>query len=407
MSERSDIKRQIFTATTSNPESVSMSTLSVVVLGASEERRRTLGAALAETQAHVVKEGALPSLDALPGLLEGECDVLIVDLDQDTERGLDLVEAARGLRSAITVMVYSRSADRDLLVRCMQAGARELLSDPLSAGSVTEALVRASVRREELTAQKKTGGKCLVFVGAKGGAGVTTVAANFSLALAKERAPSVALLDLDLRLGDAALNLGLAGEFSTLDALENESRLDSDLLAKLLVRHSSGLQVLAAPDEYNTFQPTAAGVMKIINILRDDFAYVVVDAGTHYNGYGEKLFEVAEKVYLVTQVSVVELRNSHRFITANFKGEGVRKLEVILNRYAPRAGEIDEESIRKALTISPNWRIPSDYQSVRQAQNTATALAMKDGPITRVLTSMAQAACGKAQEGKRKRFGLF
>jgi pilus assembly protein CpaE len=405
VSDRPESKKQIIT-TTRNPESVRMSALSVVLLGASEDRR-ALATALAETQAHVVKEVGLPSLDALPPLLEGECDVLIIDLEQDAERGLELVEAARSLSSEITVMAYSHNADRDLLVRCMQAGAREFLSDPLTPGSVTEALVRASVRREELKRQKKTGGKCLVFVGAKGGSGVTTVASNFAVALAKESGESVALLDLDLQVGDAALNLGLASEFSTLDALENESRLDSDLLAKLLVRHSSGLQVLAAPDEHNTFQPTATGVMKVVSILRDDFAYVVVDAGTHYNGYGLSLFEAAEKVYLVTQVSVVELRNSHRFIAANFKGETARKLEVVLNRYAPRAGEIDEESIRRALTISPNWRIPSDYQAARQAQNTATALAMKDGPITRALTGMAKAATGKAQESKKRRFGLF
>ena len=112
----------------------------------------------------------------------------------------------------------------------------------------------------------------------------------------------------------------------------------------------------------------------------------MVDAGSQYGGYGQSLFDAAEKIYLVTQVSVVDLRNSHRFITANFKGGAGRKLEIVLNRYAPRAGEIDEESIAKALLVSPQWKIPSDFQAVRRAQNTATALVLKDGPITRVLT---------------------
>jgi pilus assembly protein CpaE len=406
MSERPEIKRQVLT-TASNPESVSMNALPVVLLGGTPERRRTLAEALAGTPGQVAREAALPSRDGLASLLEGECDVLIVDLDQDADAGLELVEAACGLFPAITVMVYSRPADQDLLMRCMRAGAREFLTDPLPPSLITEAIIRASVRREELTGQKKTVGKCLVFVGAKGGSGVTTAASNFAVALAKESGQKVALLDLDLRLGDAALNLGLSSEFSTLDALGNEDRMDSELVTKLLVRHNSGLQVLAAPDEHNTFSPTTPAVMKLVNILRGDFAYLVVDAGTHYNGYGQDLFEAADKLYLITQVSIVELRNSHRFIAANFKGDAVRKLEVVLNRYAPRAGEIDEESINRALTVAPTWRIPSDFQTVRRAQNTATALAMKDGSIARVLTSMAKAACGRAEESRKRRFGLF
>ena len=166
VNNKSEIKKQALAAAGS-PESVSMNALSVVLLGANQDRRRTLAAALAETQAHVVRESALPGIDSLPQLLKGECDVLIVDLDQNNERGLDLVEAVRSFSSAITVMVYSCDADRELLVRCMQAGAREFLSDPLAPGAVTEALVRASVRREELGRPKKSGASAWCLWGQK------------------------------------------------------------------------------------------------------------------------------------------------------------------------------------------------------------------------------------------------
>jgi pilus assembly protein CpaE len=393
--------------TVGSPESVSIKALSVVLLGAIEARQ-TLAGALAGTSARVTKEAGLPNLDELAQALESGCDVLIVDLSENTERGLDLVEAACGLDSSMTVMVYSHQTDPQLVVRCMRIGAREFLSDPLSVNSVAEALVRASARREEVKTPRKGVGKPLVFVGAKGGSGVTTVASNFAVALATESGQSVALLDLNLQLGDAALGLGLSGEFSTFDALQNENRLDSDLVLKYLVRHSSGLQVLAAPDEPVTFQPTASGVMKLVNILRNEFAWVVVDADCHFGGYGQSLFDAAEKVYLVTQVSVTELRNSNRIITAHFPGEAARKLEVVLNRFALRAGEIDEQSIAKALTVSPAWKVPSDYNVVHSAQNAATALALKDSSVTRVLTNMAKAACGKTTvETRKRRFGLF
>ncbi len=389
-------------------ECLSTRPLTAVILSATEKGRRMLRAALEGAQAEVIREARFPALDDVRGLLEGGCDVLIVDIDAQPEPGLELVEAACAIDPALTVMVYGTQTDSKLLVRCMRAGAREFLNEPLSPGSIAEALVRAAARREEVRSLKKTRGKILVFIGAKGGSGVTTVAANFAVALAGESGQGVALVDLNLRLGDAALTLGLSSEFSTLDALQNEKRLDSELVSKLFVRHTSGLKVLAAPGGLTSFQPTAAGVLKLTQILRGDFAWVVVDAGCQYGAHTQSLFDAAEKVYLVSQVSIADLRNSHLLIQAHFQKDDRRRLEVVLNRFGQRVGEIDANSIEKALTVTPNWKIPSDFHAVREAQNTATALVSRDGQVARVLTAMAKAACGKAAtETRKKRFSLF
>ena len=102
--------------------------------------------------------------------------------------------------------------------------------------------------------QKKAGGKVLVFLGAKGGSGVTTLACNYAVALAQESSQSTLLIDLDLPLGDAALNLGIAAEYSTVNALQDSGRLDASFLSKLLVKHSSGVSVLAAPGKFPRYQ---------------------------------------------------------------------------------------------------------------------------------------------------------
>ena len=78
-------------------------------------------------------------------------DVIIVDLDSDPEHALDLVENICG-NSSVTVMVYSASTDSELLVRCMRAGAREFLTQPIAPSTIAEALVRASVRRPAVRA---------------------------------------------------------------------------------------------------------------------------------------------------------------------------------------------------------------------------------------------------------------
>jgi pilus assembly protein CpaE len=250
---------------------------------------------------------------------------------------------------------------------------------------------------------KKIGGKVLVFAGTKGGSGTTTIAANFAAALAEESTRNTALIDLGFPLGNAALDLGMTVQHSTANALQDINRLDTTFLSRLLSKHSSGLSVLAAPDKYGTVHPAEEAVAKLITIARQDFDYVVVDIGLGSVLNYKALFESAATVYLVTQVSIPELRNANRLITEFFAADTSR-LEIVLNRYAPRVNGIDDENITKALTLPAKWKIPSDYTAVKRAQNTASALSQTDSPISRVIRQMARVACGLPPTPKKKGF---
>ncbi len=390
-------------------ESLSMSALSLILIGPHEERRRAVARALAGPQANIVRElTRYPQVDDLAGIMEADYDVVVIDLDPNPEHALDVVENLCGRNSSVTVMVYSGSTDSELLVRCMRAGAREFLTEPVLPGSAGEALVRAAVRRDEVRRHKRATGKLLVFLGAKGGSGVTTVASNFAVALAKHASSKVALIDLDLQLGDAALTLGLTTKFTAVDALESVNRLDSDFLSVLMAKHSSGLAVLGAPDSIPATQPSQDGIEKLLRVAREDFGYVVVDAGSHSIDMYEALVEIASTVYLVTQVSIAELRNSNRFVARYFSAREDEKLEIVLNRYLARNIEIDDASITKALTKPAKWKVPNDFAAVRRAQNLGTPVVAEKNGLARAFAQMANAACGHAASSeKKKRLGFF
>jgi pilus assembly protein CpaE len=269
-----------------------------------------------------------------------------------------------------------------------------------------EAMIRASVRRPPKGPRKETG-KLLLFAGAKGGSGVTTVATNFAVALSQESKRSTVLIDLNLPLGNAALDIGLTPEYTTANALQNAMRLDSNYLSTLLTKHSSGLSVLAAPDRYSSVQATEQSVERLLAVSRQEFEYVVVDVGSRFDSMTHPLLEAASVVYLVLQVSISELRNANRLITDLFRTSNA-KVEVVLNRFTPRALGIDEDSITKALTVVPAWKIASDYPAARTAQNTASPLVAQDSAVSRVIRQMARSAAGVGdQTEKKKRFGLF
>ena len=393
-------------AFTQNTDTLGANLLTVALIGPEESRRRDLAVAISGPQATVSKEfRQYPSLDDVPQLVEAGYHIIIIELDSNPEQALDLVEHIVS-RSSITVMVYSSRADSELLVRCMRAGAREFLTPPFTQGAVVEALVRASVRRPTTRSNNKALGRLFVFTGAKGGSGVTTIATNFAVALANESQQSTLLIDLDLPLGAAALDLGITAPFSTVDALQNASRLDSNFLSRLLTKHSSGLYVLSAPDKYSSFTVPEEPLERLLASARQDFEYVVVDAGSAVGPTYTMLIDSASTVFLVAQVSISELRNSNRII-AEFFASRSSKLQIVLNRFTPRSLVIDEESITKALTLPPTWKVPSDYPVVRQAQNSATPFALGDSSIASIIRQMARTACGlSAVPEKKKRFGL-
>jgi pilus assembly protein CpaE len=161
------------------------------------------------------------------------------------------------------------------------------------------------------------------------------------------------------------------------------------------MRHETGLMVLASSDGYGLHRSLERGAEKLFRILREEFAFVVVDAGSCSGNIPEALFEMADTIYLVTEVNLPALRNARRLISWFTAKESDRGMEVVLNRFNSRKVEIDEESTAKALSRPVDWKIPNDYMAVRGAQNLGTSLMMQDTPISRAVRQMAKKACEK------------
>ena len=386
------------------PSFLDVRNLSIALIGPNDLLRNAVATALADCHAggEVRQFSSYPStLGDVPRLLEQHYDVIVIDLESDREYALEIVESICG-NGIATVMVYLEREDHELIIRCMRSGVRDILTFPFTQGAVAEALIRAAARQPATAPQKKVGGRLLAFAGAKGGAGVTTIACNFAVALAQDTSQSTLLIDLDLPLGDAALNLGVEAEYSTINALQESSRLDWGFLSKLLVEHSSGLKLLAAPGNLPHYKTSGESVDKLLSVARQNFDNVVVDIGSKLDFVGTSLFKEARTFYLVTQAAITELRNSNRMIGQFFTGKGPN-LELVVNRYeAPTLG-IGDEHIAKALTRPVKWKIPNDYAAVRQMQNTATPLVLEDSPIAQRIREMASSISGLPVPPARKR----
>ena len=381
--------------------------LSIAVVDSDFERRNAIAGIVNALRI----SGKTPRVTMLPDVGNSQMmmnqgfDVVLMAVDKEKEVALRTIEALCRSGTA-TPMAYSQRTDDDLLIRCMRAGVREFLLYPFGAGILEEAFGRTSSRGQLTPDTKKVVGKSFVFLGAKGGSGVTTAACNFAVSLAQESKRSTLLIDLDLPLGDAALSLGVSSEFSTIEALREADRMDGTFLAKLLSKHKSGLHILGAPGRYLRLPPPGTAVDNLLAVACKSFDYVVVDAGSKWELTDTRLFDMISTVFLVTQVGVAELRNSNRLITGCLQPY-TSKLEIVLNRYTAEMLGIDDAAIESALTRPASWRIPNDYPAVRQMHNTAEPL--RESNIQRAIKKMATTASGLLDDvqEKKKRFGIF
>jgi pilus assembly protein CpaE len=370
---------------------------SVALIVPDTRRRRSLAAAISGGSRHaIIREFAdEPMSGDSSAFARLGCNVAIVDMDHDIDQAVRVIENICLRNPSTTVMACSAKSDLPLARRAMQAGARDFLAEPVFAETVKAAFDRISSRR---TFQEKAPGKLLVFIPSKRGVGVTSIASNFAISLARESGARVAIVDMDLQMGDLALGLGLTTSCSVVDALRNPARLDRDFLSSLLMHHTSGVDVLGSPEDYSFgTPPDRAASEKVFEVLRQEFDYVVVDAGPCNSELQESLLEMADKLYLVTELSFPAVRNAHRMMSYLSAKNVFRNLEVVLNRFDAPQGEIGEEHLRKAIGRAADWKIPHGHAAAIHARNNGVPMAMENSPVSKALGRIAKAACGKPQ----------
>ena len=388
-------------------EAAAPAPLSVALIGPDEQTRTLVAKALADTRRAVIREfnSYPPEPEHLRRLLMS-FDVVVLDLDSDPDLVLELVEET-GANEPAAIMVFSEKNDPKLAIRLMRAGTREVLQLPFERGVVAQALARVTAapgeraRETEKSRGQKAPGGLHVFLGSKGGSGVTTVACNVAIALAQRPEHRILLIDLALPIGDCALCLGISAGYSTEDALRNSDRLDASLLHNLLVKHRSGVFVLAAPTKVPDIEISEGAINKLIAVARQEFDYVIVDVGSRIDVAAKVLFEDASTIYLVTQTGISDLRNSNRLISQFFAG-GSENLEIVINRFESRFLEpANEDVITKALGRPVRWMIPDDQDAARALQHGDVGLA--ETRTSRISLEMASSINGLPIPQERNR----
>lgn len=301
-------------------------------------------------------------------------DVVVVDARYDLDGAM--ARAARWCAtSPAGVFAVAQEANPDLIVQAMRAGANEFFVWPPAEGAFHEAVRRAGGRVASSTAAPTS--NTIVFFGAKGGAGTTTVAVNCGVEIARLSKRPTIILDLKSGLGEVGLFLGIRSRYSLLDALDNLHRLDAEFLRELPTKHKSGLDILTGSDQWD--RPGASdgpALDEVFRLLSSQYEYILIDAGCQITSASIAALYSADTICLVANPDVPSVRNAQRLLDRIRQlGPCGERVRLLLNR-AAEPFPIPPTQIEAAVGHPIDHTFPSDYRTVSAALNSGVPLAL-------------------------------
>lgn len=367
-------------------------------------------------------DGRLPvarSLEnAISAIEGGQLRMVLLGPSFASDASLADIRTIHNVDPGLILILVAEEVTSELLRSGMRVGLSDVLEAPLDEQKIDVAIEQFAgdvLERDRRVAppvveeEPEPGrGRVITVMSAKGGSGKTVTATNLALLLTRHEGKRVVLVDADLQFGDCCLVLQLEPRFTMVNAAHEMHHLDSSMLASLLTEHSSGLKVLAAPLEPAFADDiTTAGLMKMIELLRESFDYVIVDTASMLDELLLSLVEAGDHVLMVVDMDLPSVKNAKLALeTLRLLKFPTDKVQLVMNRANAKA-KLDEKEIESALKMRISAAVPSD--GAVAASVNAGSPVVESAPKSRIakgFESVAELIAGPVPEPSSGK-GLF
>ena len=246
-------------------------------------------------------------------VLENRTDIIIVDISKNPDSAFEIINKITQINKKAKIIVTSYNADTDLVIKAMRSGAREFLTKPIKELEFKTAIEKM---RDLSLGTISDNNKCKIIstFSNKGGIGKTAIAVNVALELANLTKEKVALIDLNLQLGDVTTFLDLNPNFDISYVANNLNRVDEAFLLTTLEQYKdTSLYVLADPPYLEQAEDISSEqITRLFDVLKQTFSYIVVDTGSNFDNKTITVLDNSDLILLVTIVNLPAIRNCQR-----------------------------------------------------------------------------------------------
>lgn len=334
-------------------------------------------------------------------------NLLIVETRSQGEAVLSELEQLSTVCDETTkVLVIGRVNDVQLYRELVRRGVSEYLVAPLNPIQIIETISGLYVSPDS-----KPIGRVIVFAGARGGAGASTIAHNVGWYIAESLKIDTAIVDFDLAFGTAGLNFNEDPGQGIADALAAPERLDDVLLDRLLIKCGEHLSVFAAPAVLDrVYDATDSAYESVIDQVRGTTPCVIVDLPHAWTTWQRQTLLSADEIVIVATPDLASLRNAKNMVDLvkqNRPNDVAPKL-VINQVGVPKRPEIPAKEFAAAIGIEPSVVIPFDPHLFGTAANNGQMLAevQVGAKAAEAVRQLAELVSGRAISHVKKKSGM-
>lgn len=303
---------------------------------------------------------------------QSENPIVILDISEDFA-GLDEIAGKLKLVTS-KIIITSVNYSTNTIIKALRLGAKEFLPKPVLREDLVRVLsMLASISPENEVSQSKI----ITVYSNKGGIGKTTIAVNLAAELAKVTKDKVALVDLNLQLGDISTFLNLNPPFDVNYVIRRLIDKEENILIKGFEKYKDlSLYVLSDPSYIEQSESiTTQQITTLFSALKKVFPYIVVDMSSSIDSISLKILDSSDWIMFTTIVNIPAIRNAQRCLNL-FRSRKYpsNKVKIVINRYMEN-DEIKIEDIENTLGESVYWKIPNNYFTIMEAINKGVSIS--------------------------------
>lgn len=296
--------------------------------------------------------------------------IVIADVSGNFNDSYEFAEKILTKLPSVKIIATASDYSTDIVIRAMRAGIREFLPKPLIKDNLLKSIDKFK-NQIQGSNDEENNSKVITVFSNKGGVGRTSLAVNLALELANITKEKVALVDLNMHLGDVTTFLDIKPSFDISYLIKKVDGADEEFMLSTLEQYkNTGMYILADPpymEEAKKIQPVE--VKKMINKLRTVFPYIVIDTSSAFDNITVTALDNSDLILLVSTINVPSVRNCQRCLDAFDRlGYEEEKTKIIVNRYMEN-DDIKIEDVEKALDKQIYWRVPNNYYTIMSAIN--------------------------------------